>query len=103
MTTTKEVADPIGDALDEAGKKRYTWMRAQGEFSKVSDDVAGKIEKAKAIYDRVVTTQHELTAEAQTVVDAAYEDLMTYQAKMSEELGVKLDVVLEPVNRTKSL
>lgn len=106
MTTTKEkeVADPIGDALAEATSKRYAWMRAQGDCSKVMEEVAGKIAKAKTIYEKVVSNQNELTSEAQKVVDAAYENLMTYQAQMSEELGVELNVVLEPAaGRSKSL
>ena len=107
MTSKKDqeaqVSDPIGDAITRANELRYDWMRAQGSHKTNLDGIEERKAKAKAAYDKIIAAESEKESESRGTVEAAYQALLDYQSAKSEELGIDLNVVLQPAGGGKSL
>ncbi len=106
MTSKKDkeeqVSDPIGDAITKANELRYTWMRAQGSHKNTLNDIEERKAKAKTAYDKVIAVESEKESESRGTVEAAYQALLDYQSEKNEELGIDLNVVLQPAGGGKS-
>lgn len=93
--TTEEV-DEVEAALDLAKVFYLKMLRAQAARNKIGEETSQKVAKAKAVYEKVVTTEQAKVVQSDEAEAAARQALLDHQAEVSRELHIDLNVIPQP-------
>lgn len=92
MTTKPTVADQVSEAMGKATELYIATLVAEKELNDTAGASSKKIATAQAAFNKVKEAQGVLNQAASEALREATDALLLYQAQVSTDLGITIDV-----------